>query len=45
MEKDVYRVSLDVLFRILGALEVGAEEFFASLGGSNASHDRVSRSV
>jgi transcriptional regulator with XRE-family HTH domain len=45
MEKDVYRVSLDVLFRILGALEVGAEEFFASLGGSSASHDRVSRSV
>jgi transcriptional regulator with XRE-family HTH domain len=29
MEKDVYRVSLDVLFRILAVLDVGAEELFA----------------
>lgn len=29
MEKDVYRVSLDVLFRLLAVLEVSAAELFA----------------
>jgi transcriptional regulator with XRE-family HTH domain len=29
MEKDVHRVSLDVLVRILAVLDVGAEELFA----------------
>jgi transcriptional regulator with XRE-family HTH domain len=31
LEKGEYRASLDVLFRILGALEVSGEAFFADL--------------
>jgi transcriptional regulator with XRE-family HTH domain len=31
LEKGEFRVSLDVLFRILGALEVAGESFFAEL--------------
>ena len=31
LEKGEYRASLDVLFRILGALEVSGEAFFAEM--------------
>jgi transcriptional regulator with XRE-family HTH domain len=31
LEKGEYRASLDILFRILGALEVSGESFFAEL--------------
>jgi transcriptional regulator with XRE-family HTH domain len=36
MEKDVYRVSLDVLVRILAVLDVRAEELFAEPPGPSA---------
>ena len=35
MEKGEYRVSLDVLFRVLGALELSLGEFFGDLAQGN----------
>jgi transcriptional regulator with XRE-family HTH domain len=45
LEKDEHRVSLDVLFRLLAALQVGAEELFAApetavAGGLQRMRDR-----
>ncbi|HET9766994.1 MAG TPA: helix-turn-helix transcriptional regulator [Thermoanaerobaculia bacterium] len=36
LEKGEYRASLDVLFRILGALEVDGQAFFAQLANDGA---------
>ncbi len=40
LEKGEYRASLDVLFRILGALKVSGEAFFAELAVSPAGEGR-----
>lgn len=45
MEKDGYRVSLDVLFRLLAALAVSADELFAECSIERAEEHRPQRAM